>query len=605
MLGSSGSVAADVVLVGEGEARAAVVVRADAPDPGPEWTAARELIHFVEQMSGVQLPIVTSERSTTGARIVLKLKPDAPHPHYDGYWLHIQDADVIIQATEPRGCLYGVYGLLRELGCRWYDSTQIATIIPTRRTLSVPDDLDVRREPDFKHRYPIAGTPAQTARMGYNFNSNPWKGGGEQLAEAEARDLRQWGWGHLWPKLVTQQYRADGEHTAMDFAGHEDWLPMDEAGQRVANGHTLCFSNPEALAWFAENVTNYVVADGKDLVSIWAADKFDNPFCRCEQCQSRNWNPGDWNILVTNEARKRLDERGWEGRLGWIAYFDTREAPIEVALYNHGEKMDFLYAPCGRHGGHFGPFTSDSWANVVYRDRLNGWLEYLDAQDYRGTKTVFEYYFDMINSMFVPRGRQAVGRTLLSPSPEVMQADIHFYREKGFDGFFDCCPPVMLWPDPLGKWLFGELLWDTDLDLEAAKTDFYAHYCGPAAEVMRGARESLMRSMEAGLAQDHVEEAHALASTFAEALRLAGDDQTIQTRIKAAQLHAEFAALCLESEVAESALQDKDKAVAIEHSIVEFLQQHADFLVSNGFGDPGYIRGFSVQKRLQQIGVAD
>ncbi len=384
---TTSAVAGELVIVRDGQPQATVVVRSEAPQVGPEHIAAEELVDFVAQMSGARLPVVTDIDSAEGTKIILKLKPGTAHPRYDGYWLHTNGSDIIIQATEPKGCLFGVYGLLRELGCRWYSHPEIATVIPKRPTLSVPGDLDVRREPAFESRHSIyPATAVQAGRTGYNYCRAHDQ---QHIDAAHQRGMHARLFGHWWPKLVTRKYDSEEGWQDMDFAGHEDWLPMNEDGERIANELTLCLSNPEALDWFADNAAGFVAAHPDvDLFSLWPADSGGIPICQCEACQARDWTRTDWYVMVHNEIKKRLDQHGWEGRFGWIAYLGTRDKPEHVALYNHGKAMDFLYAPCIRKGGHYGSFTSETAINSAYRSRLNGWLDYLAQQDYQGTYTL-------------------------------------------------------------------------------------------------------------------------------------------------------------------------------------------------------------------------
>ncbi len=603
LLAASAPAASQIELVSAGKPKATIVLRAQAPAEGPERTAVQELQHFIRMMSGAEVPVATTGEVVEGAKIALRLVPGAPHPRHDGYWLHVQDGDVLIEATHPRGLLFGAYGLLRQLGCRWYAPTDIGVIIPKRETLSLPADLDERREPDFARRYPAAGGPAETARMGYSYTSRARTP--ELLAEASARDLGTWRWGHIWPALVTNQYYADGRKaTKMDLSGREQWLPMNKDGQRAANGQTLCFSNPDALRWFVDNAANWVLTNcaNEDYVSMWSADTGAVALCQCDRCRRADWNATDWYVTLHNEIRKFLAERDWRGRFGWIVYHGSRDRPQQVQLHDHGEGMDLLYAPRRRGGTREGPFTNDSAASREYRALLAAWLEYLRENDYRGTKTVFEYYYDL-----VLLGPLAAGRTFLIPWHDVMQEDIRFYRDKGFDGFYDCSPPAAVWwPDPLSKWLYAELLWDADLDLESAGADFFANYYGPAAQVMQRARETVEACMRGEPSQESLEMLRHLDATFDEALRLAGGDAMLQTRIKAARLHAQYCALCLESDVAQKVMGDKARAADVERSIRDFLREHGDFLVRSGcFGGPGNLdlpRDRCVQRRLSALG---
>jgi len=408
--------------------------------------------------------------------------------------------------------------------------------------------------------------------------------------------------------VVGNQFYSDGrEPTKMDYADRQQWLPMNKDGERAANGETLCFSNRAALDWFVDNAANWVLTNCRheDYVSIWSADTWTVALCRCDECQQSDWNATDWYLMIHNEIKKLLVQRGWRHRFGWIAYHGSRQRPLQVQLYNHGEGMDLLYAPRRRGGTREGPFTNDSAASREYRALLAAWLEYLRRNDYRGTKTVFEYYYDL-----VLLGPLAAGRTFLIPWHDVMREDIRFYRDNGFDGFYDCSPPAAVWwPDPLSKWLYAELLWDAELDLESATADFFAHYYGPAAEAMRRARETVETCMRGDPSQESLQTLRDLDATFGDALRLVREDEVLRTRIKAARLHAQYCALCLESEVAQRVVGDKARTADVERSIRDFLREHGDFLVRSGcFGGAGDLslpRDRCVQRRLSAVGVRD
>ena len=118
--------------------------------------------------------------------------------------------------------------------------------------------------------------------------------------------------------------------------------------------------------------------------------------CRCMACAARGLNATDWYLLTQNAIRSRLTEKGWMGRLGWIAYHGTEQVPSKTPLLDGGAKMDFLYAPRPRGGTLHGPFTADHPVNRKYRDNLKSWQDWLKGQSYAGSRTVFEYYYDLV-----------------------------------------------------------------------------------------------------------------------------------------------------------------------------------------------------------------
>ncbi|HID08500.1 MAG TPA: DUF4838 domain-containing protein, partial [Armatimonadetes bacterium] len=389
------NMAADVQLVLNGVPKATIV----APRNGPPAYAASEIQRYVQEMSGAKLPIVTSGESASTApnppRIIIRIAPGVVK--HDGYRIYVQDGDVIIEASEPRGCIYGAYGLLEHLGCRFYGPAPPGIIVPKRITLRVPETFNIHREPAFANRLPSSGTPEQQMQWGFNFTGVAGTPARKQLIEKLG--MRQYRWGHIWPALIEKQFFADGRNPEkMDYTGREDWLPADENGVRRYNGQSLCFSNQQAFEWFTDNAVNWVLTYCRDAdyVSLWSADTWRIALCRCEKCKARGLNATDWYLLTHNEIRRKLNERGWHNIFGWIAYHGSEEPPSKINLLDNGRNMDFLYAPRPRGGTQYGPFTSDHPVSIKYRRNLQAWREYLSAQKYQGTRTVFEYYYDLV-----------------------------------------------------------------------------------------------------------------------------------------------------------------------------------------------------------------
>ncbi|HIE51956.1 MAG TPA: DUF4838 domain-containing protein [Armatimonadetes bacterium] len=582
----------EVVLVAQGQPRATIL----APAEGPPKYAAEQLQHYLREMTGAELPIA---EQAPPPRIVMRVVPKVVR--HDGFWLRVQSGDVFIEAAMPRSCIYGAYALLEELGCRFYGPAPLGVIIPKKDTLTLPSSFNLVREPSFPRRLPSSGSPEQHVQWGFSYTHVA--GSPKREAAVKRLGLRQYRWGHIWPALIEKQYFADGRSPQpMDYSERQDWLPADAEGKRKNNGQTLCLSNSAALEWFTDNAANWVLATCKnaDYVSMWSADTWRIALCRCEQCQKRGWNATDWYLLVHNEVWRKLKERGWPNVFGWIVYHGSEEVPTKVDLLEHGRQMDCLYAPRPRGGTQHGPFTNDHPVSVKYRKNLEAWLAYLAKQNYQGTRTVFEYYYDL-----VLLGPLAAGRTHLIPKPDVMQEDMRFYYEKGFDGFFDCNPPSgVWWPDPLSRWLYHRLMWDVNLDLAAARADFFQHYYGPVADTIRAARETVERLMFEEPSEDVVAQLRNLAVQLEETEESVADDEPLTTRIKGFRVWVHYCALCKESEYHEKVTHDKEKGCAAENAIRDWLNGQREFLVKNGFltnGDLNYMAGPVVNRHLARF----
>jgi hypothetical protein len=605
-----------IVLVSEGEGRAIIV----APREGPLAYAASQLQFYIQQMSGAKLTILAKEENDKDkvededkekTHIVFRVRKGAAN--HDGYAIRIEDRQLVVEASEPRGCIYGAYALLEVLGCRFYGPGPLGIIIPRHKTLALPADLKILREPAFANCIPSGGSPEEQVQWGFNFIAvarTP-----EQEEMAKKLGVKQFRLGHIWPNLISMQYFADGRHPEkMDYGGREDWLPADEFGVRRYNpasyrpwdgGQSLCFSNREAFNWFTDNAVNWVLTECRnaDYVSLWPADTRELALCRCPRCRAQYSTSGytyptDWYLHVHNEIRRKLNGRGWKGIFGWIAYHGSEAPPVYVKLYEGGRKMDFLYAPRPRGGGQHGPFTNEHPINIRYRQNLDGWIRYLEAQGYEGTKTVFEYYFDL-----VLLGNLAAGRTFLIPRHDVMQEDIRYYYQRGFDGFFDCNPPSNTWfPDPLSWWLYTRLLWDAGLDIRAAREDFFRNYYGSEAETMRKVREAVEDMMFQEPSQNIIDQLRSLEADCEESLARVRSDETLAKRIEGMRLWVHYCSLCKESEFHEKVTVDKERGKAVEYKIREWLKDNKEFLVSNRFmseQDLAYLAGPVVERHLR------
>ena len=119
----------------------------------------------------------------------------------------------------PRGCVHGAYGLLEQLGCRFYGPAPFGLVLPKQATLSIPDALNVKREPSFRHRYvpgsslipdmfPTGGTPQEHLQWGYSHTRVA--ANAEEIARLSQMGFAQYRFVHLWPELLAKRFSADG-----------------------------------------------------------------------------------------------------------------------------------------------------------------------------------------------------------------------------------------------------------------------------------------------------------------------------------------------------------------------------------------------------------
>ena len=583
----------DFTIVRDGEPRAVLV----ASDSGPTAYAAQVFRQYVRDMSGAELPIVRDEREADGPTVVFRVRNGATKS--DGFRINVTTECLRVESAMPRGCIYGAYELLTRWDCRYYGMQPLGVIVPQRRTLTLPTDLDVHQEPSYQRRFPNLGDPEQQVRWGINFTHASRSASRRKLIRTLG--LKTWRWGHIWPTLIARQHFPDGSTPeSMGYEGKKNWLPADENGNRRDNGQTLCFSNPDALEWFTDNAAAWVLTFAPDanLVNMWSADTRDLALCKCQKCKERGWNPTDWYLHVHNKIWRKLKDQGWDGSFGWIVYHGSEPVPQHVDLVENGRDMDFLYAPRPRGGSQHGPFTNDHPTNARYRENLSAWRTYLRENDYRGSRTVFEYYYDL-----VLLGPLATGRTFLIPTHSTMQTEMQFYLRQGFSGFYDCAPPSgVLWPDPLSRWLYHRLQWNVDLDLQAARRDFFTHYYQDAADVAQSTRESVEDLMHADPSQDAVKKLEGLVPDLNEAIEKAGAESKLGRRLRGLKLWVQYCAMCKQSQYYLKVTKETEKGQEVEKEIRSFLKENGDFLVKNNLlrrNDLNFISGRTIDRHLR------
>ena len=159
-LGATGPADSPELVLAAAGASAYRIVVADDASPSTRY-AAEELQRFLEEISGAKLPIVSDATPPADAEIVvgangrlreLGIALDAKRLGREGYRLVVAGTRLVIAGGEPRGTLYGVYGLLEDhFGCRWF-APQVSRI-PKRDRL-VLRAIDETRVPVLEYREP-------------------------------------------------------------------------------------------------------------------------------------------------------------------------------------------------------------------------------------------------------------------------------------------------------------------------------------------------------------------------------------------------------------------------------------------------------------------
>jgi len=435
VLANAAAYSADVTLVDEGKARAALVLPS-TPDPD-EMLAATEIANHIRKMSGADLEIIKGKKAGLGIvsiEIGLSLNPNAKKailakgddPH--SLILEVTAKKIVIAGLTPRGTLFAAYELLEQLGCRWFMPCDIGTVIPEKKTVVIATGKTIQ-------------VPSFTGR--------------HHQITSEGR--AEW-----FPRcrLGGPNYGGHGMHIKIDPKKHpECFCKRLDTGNR--SGHLLV-SNPEVMkrlmAWAKAYMEKY--PDTKYLTlgpsdgggfgkSPWDADDFDpahgmvsvtDRYVKC------------FNIIL-EELQKTYPDVG----IAFYAYGQCMRPPVRE---KPNPRILPVIAPidiCRIHDLD-NPLCKE---RKVIKDVITGWEKLGSRMYYRG------YFFNLADQG-LPYSQIGQVATELP----------YFYKM----GIFGCRVETMqMWAHHApGLYLATKLYWDATADSNAIMDDFFSKFYGPA-----------------------------------------------------------------------------------------------------------------------------
>ena len=331
----------------------------------------------------------------------------------DGYLLFPTGRGLLLAARSAKGLLNAVHGYLAWHGVLWPAPGH--EVLPPAGALRFPKE-PLLRNPVFSrrgifHSQPPADFPAWCewyARL--QFNEISVHGSAEQwkLYQTEAE---RWGMnlqigGHGLSAFLPRE----------EFAAHPEWFralqPPDFDKTRLPDSN-LCSGHPAALDRVRAGARRFVKATpGARVYHLWADDLPAGGWCYCARCMGRP--PQDQAILANNAVAEGVRSVNPSAKTAHLLYHDTLEPPR--ATKPHPALLP-LWAPRERCYAH--ALDDPSCArNRYHRECLEKTLDYFGHSEWE----TFEYYSDYI-----------LFRAMLPLIPEVVAADLKYYRSLGLD----------------------------------------------------------------------------------------------------------------------------------------------------------------------------
>ena len=428
----------------------------------------------------------------------------------------------IIAGSNPRSVLLSVYRYLRENGCRWFfpgvdgEYIPMQDVKPTKYHKMAdcryrgqcnegaeyqPNMMEII---DFQPKIGMNvfmmefDNPKVYYDFYYNANHNHANRDAEPInetiakqwkrqceAELSKRSLQFHDMGHGWTAEPFGLNSADGwvksEQPALEKVRKylAEVNGVRELWGGVALNTQFCMSNPEARTIVAKYITEYAYKhQNADYLHVWLADGSHN-HCECAACRKKI--PSDWYVMLMNEIDERLTEKELDTRVVFICYTDTTWAPLEEKIHNT-RRFSFLLAPITRVYTscvpqelpkiELKPFAlnaPNSFPKTVEEYILHGqaWKKAADIPT-----MVYEYHFWL--HQYRDPGSMDFAK--------LIHDDVKGYYKHGFNGLIQDGSQRSFFPTGYHFLTYAETLFDTKVDLEQIKRDYFEHAFGEIAD---------------------------------------------------------------------------------------------------------------------------
>lgn len=516
-----------IVLAEDGTSAYRIVVAATAP-PSTQH-AAEELRRFLQEMAGVELPVVTADEPRSGKEIVLGTSArleqlgttiDFPGLGREGYVLRTVGEDLVIAGGEPRGTLYGVYGLLTDhLGCRWF--TPEVSRIPKRARVELPA-LDETVVPVLEYREPFT----------FECFDGDWCARNRMNSSTGRLDAARGGRVEFVPGYFVHTF-ATLVPPARYFTEHPEYFSL--VGGRRQDGYAqLCCTNEDVIRLCTDGVRTALRAHPEAFViSVSQNDTFKQ--CECERCQALAKAEDSQMapvLALVNRVAEAIEDEFPDRAVETLAYQWTRRPPKTMR-----PRPNVIVRLCSIECCFSHPLaTCDSPQNRAFVADLEGWAKVCDRL------WVWDYVTDFSHYL------------LPFPNQRVRDDNIRLFVRNHVRGIFEQdtydTPASEL--AGLGGYLTARLLWNPDTDADAATAEYLDAVYGPAAAPIRAYLDLLHDHAEeknvhvtiwAPPTSPHLTDELLLEADrlFGEAERLAGDDAVLTERVRTARLSTDYA----------------------------------------------------------------
>ena len=445
------------LLVDNGKSEYSIVIGQEASLP--EKRAAGELQQFLEEMAGARLPIVTANGPLRSRSILVgdSAALRARKPGFDleslgaeGYILKMIGSDLVIAGGRPRGTMYGVYGYLDKLGCRWF--TQNVSRIP--KTPRIPLlALNETRQPSFEYREPFFAEAlakdwaARNRQNGNRMHLDDWTGG----------KVQYFPFVHSFLQLVPPEKY---------FEKHPEYYSLIDGKRRPGVHSQLCLTNSGTLRAAVETVREWIATHPE--ATIYSVSQNDwTGWCECDNCRKVEEEEGGAHsgplLRFVNAVAAEIEKTHPDKLIDTLAYWYTEAPPSRVRPRPNVRIRLCPIDACIAH-----PFEQCRH-DAYFMNNLRAWSEITSQLYIWHYNTNFHHY--------------------LAPCPDFdeLAADIPMYHRHGVVGIFlEGAPTAAGGAEnaELRSYVMARLLWDVNTNVRQDIEDFHHASYGAAAPPM-------------------------------------------------------------------------------------------------------------------------
>jgi hypothetical protein len=441
-----GKMAAMLTLVNQGKPVYTILL--SAKPTTQDRKAAEDLQHWIQEMSGAKLPIVSEPAKPKGKVVSIGVTELSGRNEGaeevlgdDGYGIAVRDGNLFLWGGRGRGIVNAVYALLEEdFNCRWYTNESIR--IPKRTTVQIAP-VPRTYTPQLRLRDPFYKVSFDATWSLRNRTNAP-----------DAPVSEEWGghmdYGPLFCHTFHQLVPPDRY-----FKDHPEYYALGEDGKRYS--WQLCTTNPDTVRIVTEAVLKHFRENpNAEIACVFKSDGGGN--CYCPTCKAlREAEGADMacQLFMVNQVAEAVEKEFPRATVDTLAYLDTIGVPKTVRPRK----------------------------NVAIRlcnDSVGAWTHPFTPAEKCDVAKLAEAWSAVCNRIYIWDYNVNFSHYLAPmPNMEVIAANIRFWVKNHAEGIMTqgAYQSPGAERDEMRSWVIAKLMWDPTLDLHELMLDFtYGHY---------------------------------------------------------------------------------------------------------------------------------